>query len=115
MKIAPAYALALLLTGCTPASRSPDAIRQDTAAVTAAAARNAKAVAQGVYQGLRTKGPLNINRASIQELQALPGIDTPTSRRIIAGRPYETGADLQKRHILTKKQYDRIAAQIAAR
>lgn len=105
----------LLLTGCTNASRSPDAIRQDTASATAAAARDAKAVAQGVVEGLKTKGPLNINRASQTDLANLPGIDDATAQRIVAGRPYQNSAELLRRRIISKPEYDRIANQIEAR
>jgi DNA uptake protein ComE-like DNA-binding protein len=109
-----AFAL-LLMSGCTTASRSPDAIRSDTAAATAAAARDAKAVAQGVIDGLRTRGPLNINRASEADLEALPGIDAPTAQRIIAGRPYTNAIELRQRHIVSKSAYDQIANKIEAR
>ncbi len=44
--------------GCsTPEKRSPDAIRENTAKATAAATRDVKAVAKGVVEGLREKGP----------------------------------------------------------
>ena len=109
--------LAALLAGagCSPASRSPDAIRQDSAAVTAAAVRDGKAVVKGVFDGLKTKGPLNLNKASVEELQRLPGIDAPAARRIVAARPYRSGAELMKRHVVTKAQYERIASQVVAR
>ncbi len=110
------FTLALLAaTGCSPASRSPDAIRHDTAAATAAAARDAKAVAQGVFDGLKTKGPLNINKASVDDLQTLPGIDPVTARKIVAGRPYNDSNDLRKRHLVSKAEFDRIATKITAR
>ncbi|MDQ2833843.1 MAG: helix-hairpin-helix domain-containing protein [Acidobacteriota bacterium] len=105
----------LLAIGCSPASRSPDAVRNASATVTAAAARNAKAVAQGVLDGLSQKGPVNLNRASAEDLQTLPGIEAPAARRIIAGRPYENSAELVKRRILTKQQYDRIAIRVKTR
>jgi DNA uptake protein ComE-like DNA-binding protein len=105
----------LVITGCSPASRSPDAIRSDTAAATAAAARDAKAVAQGVFDGLRAKGPLNINRASEAELESLPGIDPETAQKIIAGRPYASSAELLQRRIVTKTEFNQIASKIEAR
>ena len=101
--------------GCSPARRSPDAIRQDAAQATAEAARDAKAVAQGVVDGLRAKGPLNVNRASADELEGLPGIDNSTAQRIIAGRPYGSSIELLKRHLVTKAEYNRIAEKVVAR
>jgi hypothetical protein len=103
------------LIGCSPARRSPDAIRQDAAQATAEAARDAKAVAQGVVDGLRAKGPLNINRATAEELESLPGIDTSAANRIIAGRPYGNSTELVKRHLVTKAEYNRIANRVVAR
>src|SRR5579875_1504815 len=62
------------LTGCTREQRSPDAIRNDTAHATAGAVRDGKAVVEGVFDGLRQKGPVNINKASRDELERLPGV-----------------------------------------
>jgi DNA uptake protein ComE-like DNA-binding protein len=103
------------LAGCTPEKRSPDEIRRETAAATAEAARDTKAVAKGVVEGLREKGPVNINKASADDLETLRGIDESAARKIIAGRPYEAGAELYKRHIVTKSEYDRIADRVIAR
>lgn len=104
----------LSAAGCSPASRSPDAIRQTTAAATAAAVRDSKAVAKGVFEGLRQKGPVNINKASQDDLEALPGIDAAVARRIIAGRPYDSSVELLHRHILTRQQYNQIASKVVA-
>ena len=107
-------ALAMII-GCSPASRSPDAVRQGSANLTAAAVRNTKAIVQGVFAGLKQKGAMNINRVSEQDLQTLPGIDRARARRIIAGRPYGNSADLVTRRILTKPEYNRIATRVQAR
>lgn len=102
------------MVGCSPADRSPDAIRQDTAKATSSAVRDAKAVAKGVVDGLRSKGPVNINKASEADLENLPGIDAVKARNIIAGRPYDNAHDLLKRHLVTKTEYDRIAGDVIA-
>lgn len=103
------------LNGCTPASRSPDEIRQNTAKATAAAARNTKAVAQGIVDGLKAPGPLNINHATKQELGTLPGIDASAADRIISHRPYKNSVELARQNIITKAEYNRIANRIEAR
>lgn len=102
------------LNGCTTPNPSPAQIRQDTANATAQAARDSKAVAQGIVEGLRAKGPLNINRASKSDLETLPGIDSAGADKIIAGRPYDNTAQLFRRHILTHAEYDRISNRIEA-
>ena len=103
------------LVGCTRESRSPDAIRSDTANATAAAARDTKAVAEGVIDGLRRKGPVNINKASSDDLQRLPGITPAIADKIIAGRPYQNSAELYHRGIVSKAEYNEIASKIEAR
>ena len=116
MKIAFAFgAILLILAGCTSQQRSPDNIRQETAHATSQATRDAKAVVQGVYDGLKEGGTLNINKAPAEKLETLPGIDAARARRIIDHRPYDTSYDLVKKHVLTKAEYDRIAGRIAAR
>src|ERR1017187_7360053 len=101
--------LALLTAiGCTQAQRNPDVIRQDTAKAAAEAKQDAKALVQGVEDGLKTKGQVNINNATPDQLEALPGIDAARARRIIAGRPYQSSDDLVKRHLVAKAEFDRI-------
>jgi DNA uptake protein ComE-like DNA-binding protein len=105
----------ITLCGCAPSSPSPDQIRQQTASATAAAARDTKAVAQGIVEGLKTKGPLNINHASKEQLETLPGIDGAAADRIIAGRPYQNSEDLPRRHIISRSEYHQISTKIETR
>src|SRR5579875_3580897 len=114
-RLVPVTVLLVALAGCTREQRSPDAIRNDTAHATAGAVRDAKAVAEGVIDGLRQKGPVNINKASRDELERLPGVTPEIADRIIAGRPYQEGADLYHRHIVSKAEYNQIADKIQAR
>lgn len=105
----------MTLCGCAPSSPSPDQIRQQTAKATAAAARDTKAVAQGIVEGLKTKGPLNINKATKEQLETLPGIDATAADRIIAGRPYQNSEELLRRHIVSRTEYHEIATKIETR
>lgn len=115
MKLTPLFALALFaLTACTTQQRSPDEIRRETANATSAAARDAKAVAQGVADGLKHGRTVNINKDSEKDLESLPDIDEAAARRIMDNRPYENANDLVKKHVLSKSQYDHIADKITA-
>ena len=116
MKWIPICGLALfVLAGCTPQQRSPDEIRKDTANATSQAARDAKAVAQGVVDGLRHGGTMNINKASEQDLERLPGITEVEARRIIENRPYENSYELVKKRVISKGEFDHIAEKITAK
>jgi DNA uptake protein ComE-like DNA-binding protein len=113
MKHYPILALALItLTACTTQQRSPDEIRRETANATSTAARDAKAVAQGVADGLKHGGAVNINKASEKDLETLPGIDEAAAQRIIDNRPYDNSADLVKKHLISKSEYDHIADKV---
>ncbi|HEY2151504.1 MAG TPA: helix-hairpin-helix domain-containing protein [Vicinamibacterales bacterium] len=55
--------------------------------------------------------PVNLNTASQSALEALPGVGSATARKIIAGRPYSTVADLSKAG-LTKSTIDKITSMV---
>ncbi|MGA8290662.1 MAG: helix-hairpin-helix domain-containing protein, partial [Acidobacteriaceae bacterium] len=66
-------------------------------------------------EGLKTKGPLNINHATKEQLETLPGIDGAAADRIIAGRPYKNSEELTSRHIISRAEYHQIATKIETR
>src|SRR3569833_933519 len=103
------------LTGCSPHDRSPDAIRQQTAHASSSAVRDAKAVTQGIVQGIRQQRTFNINKASLKDLSSLDGIDDEAAQRIVDHRPYTDSYELVKKHVIPKAEYNRIAGRIEAR
>lgn len=105
----------VVLAGCTKHDRSPDEIRQQTARATSTATRDAKAVFQGVVEGVKQQRTININRSSADDLKSLPGIDDAAAHRIVEHRPYSDSDDLVKRHIISRAEYDRIYGKIEAR
>jgi len=102
----------ITLTGCSPSNTQT--LQDRTADATAAAKRDAGAIARGVTEGLKRKGPLNINTASDADLEKLPGVTPAVASAIVARRPYTTTKELVKKRAVTTAEYDRIKGQIVA-
>ena len=110
-------AVPVLLLGCTSSPRSQDLVRGATAAVTRTVANDVKGAVLGIRDGLRhdpKNDPVDINSASRETLQALPGVTTAMAERIIGNRPYKNRSDLIHRHILPKAVYSKIDSRLIA-
>lgn len=108
----------VMLAGCQQRQQpSPEQIRQDTAKATHEAVQDAKALGQGVMDGLKKagSGPVDINSATPDQLTKLPGIDDQRARRIVANRPYDHADDLVKKHVVPQAEYDKISGQVVAK
>ena len=83
--------------------------------MTADAKKDAKAVAEGLREGWNRNQPLDLNKATKDQLRGLPGMTAEEADRVIAGRPYNEPGELVTRHIMPKTEYDKIADQVTAR
>jgi DNA uptake protein ComE-like DNA-binding protein len=81
-----------------------------------ATATPAKSAAPAPAAAMKAKPALlDINSASLAELQALKGIGDVRAKAIIAGRPYKGKDELAQKNIIPQSIYDGIKDQIIAK
>ena len=105
----------LLTAGCTSQKSNPDEVREKTAQATSAIKQDAKALADGVKEGWSRDQPLDVNKASKDQLSSLPGMSIEGAERIIDGRPYSSASELVSRRVISQQEYDKIKDQVTAR
>src|SRR4051794_9687369 len=108
MKIGIPFAVGCLfvasLVGCNVPNPSQEQVRDKTADATAAIKRDSKAMAQGIKEGWTRDKNLDVNSATAEQLQTLPGIDAPKAKLIIQHRPYPTTRALVTKKVLSKAE-----------
>ena len=95
----------VLLLGVGIVVSQPQAPSTGTQAAKSAAAAKAPAAAD----------LLDINSATKEQLDALPGIGEAYSKKIIAGRPYAKKTDLVRKKIIPQATYNKIKDMIIAK
>ena len=80
-----------------------------------AAEKKADPAAKSETKATVKKGPMDINTASVEDLQTLPGIGEAYSKKIVENRPYARKDELVKKNIVPQATYDKIKDQIIAK
>ena len=98
--------MALLLWAAVPAGAQESSTSTQTTTTTKkTTTRRAKA---------SSSAKIDINSASRDELEKLPGVGPATSQKIIDHRPYTAKSELWKRKIVSKSEYQKIKGDIIA-
>src|ERR1700744_5072396 len=87
-----AVGLCCLALGCGQ-KQNPDELRRETAEATSTVKQDAKAVVQGVREGLKSDKTVDLNDPSKTELLDLPGLSASQADKIIASRPFGSSGE----------------------
>lgn len=68
----------------------------------------------GIIAGANLQTTVNINNATLDELDRLPGIGPVTAQKIIENRPYQTTEEILSRKIVGKSTFEKIKDKISS-
>lgn len=100
-------------TPATPAMAAPAQATHEKSAPAKASPAHASAAAAPAKPA--ASAPVDLNSASREELEKLPGIGEAIAAKIVAGRPFKAKSDLVSRGIVNQDQYAKLAPHVIAK
>jgi competence protein ComEA len=105
----------LLLATSIGFAQAPAAATSQSSAKSKAPAASSTAQSASAAPKTDRMNLVDINSASVDELDGIPGIGPAYAQKIVQGRPYKTKRDLVQKNILPQNVYAKVQDKIIAK
>jgi DNA uptake protein ComE-like DNA-binding protein len=109
------FALALAFASTASFAQAASNAKAKAKAGASTAASDTKAAAKDTKNAISNTRVVDLNGATAEQLETLPGIGDAYAQKIIANRPYRSKAELVRRNVLPQSAYDKIKNQVIAK